>query len=112
MEMPTGTKPFVWGAAVGAVAAMIVGFSWGGWVTNGTAQALARDTADTAVVAALVPNCVKDFQQNANAVGNLVALKKITSSWERAVSWRKAAGQRDPGRRLPITSSLEPAPIS
>ena len=45
MRFPTNTKPMVWGAVVGAVACMIVGFSWGGWVTGGTAR---KDAATAA----------------------------------------------------------------
>jgi hypothetical protein len=37
MQVPASVKPAVWGAVGGAVAAMIVGFTWGGWVTGGTA---------------------------------------------------------------------------
>jgi hypothetical protein len=33
--MPTNTKPWIQGAAVGALALAIVGFSWGGRVTGG-----------------------------------------------------------------------------
>ena len=35
MKFPTNTKPLLWGAVGGAAACMIVGFSWGGWVTGG-----------------------------------------------------------------------------
>jgi len=49
------------GAAIGAVASIVVGFSWGGWMTGGTADRLAAERADTAVVAALTPVCVERF---------------------------------------------------
>jgi alpha/beta superfamily hydrolase len=100
MEMPKQTKPFLWGAAAGAIAAMIVGFSWGGWVTNNTAQALVRDGAEAAVVAALTPNCVKDFQQNANVSANLVALKKL-SSYEQGSFVEKGGWATRPGATSP-----------
>ena len=50
MEIPSGVKPGLWGAAAGAIAMAIVGFSYLGWTTEATAQKLAQDTADTAVV--------------------------------------------------------------
>jgi hypothetical protein len=31
-------KPAIWGAVLGSVFTMIVGFSWGGWTTGGTAE--------------------------------------------------------------------------
>jgi hypothetical protein len=39
------------GIATGAVASVVIGFSWGGWMTGGTADRLAAERADTAVVA-------------------------------------------------------------
>ena len=38
MNIPIETKPALWGAAGGAVAAAIIGFTWGGWVTGGKAE--------------------------------------------------------------------------
>jgi len=72
----------VQGVAIGAVASMIIGFSWGGWVTGGTATKLANERADTAVVAALTPICVEKFLQNSDAKANLAALQKISTNWE------------------------------
>ena len=55
------------GIAIGAVASMVIGFSWGGWMTGGTANRFAAERADTAVVAALTPICVEKFLQNSDA---------------------------------------------
>src|SRR5437763_17012469 len=64
MQIPAQVKPAAWGAAGGAVAAMIIGFAWGGWVTGGTSEKNAGTAAQTAVVQALVPLCgVKAEQQ-------------------------------------------------
>jgi len=43
------------GAIAGAVVAMIVGFNWGGWTLGSTVEKMAKERADTAVVAALAP---------------------------------------------------------
>jgi hypothetical protein len=45
------------GAAAGVVASIVIGFYWGGWMTGSTANRLAAERADTAVVAALMPVC-------------------------------------------------------
>ena len=45
-------KRLLQGAAVGAVATMIIGFNWGGWMLGGTARALADSSAHSAAVAA------------------------------------------------------------
>ena len=70
------------GIASGAVASMVIGFSWGGWMTGGTAHRLAAERADIAVVAALTPICVEKFLQNSDAKANLAALQKISTNWE------------------------------
>lgn len=67
------------GAAVGAIATLIVGFYWGGWVTGGSAREMVRHSSTSAVVAALSPICVDKFQHSAEAAGNLVELKKVSS---------------------------------
>ena len=73
----------LWGAAAGAVALAIVGFSWGGWVTGNTAQQLARKEANAAVVKVLTPFCIANFQKATDAPDKLATLKKINSSWAR-----------------------------
>jgi len=66
MELPSGTKPAVWGAVAGAIAMAIVGFQYLGWTTATTSEKLAQDTASTAVVTALVPFCVVKAGQDPN----------------------------------------------
>ena len=83
MNIPVETKPALWGALGGAVALAIVGFSWGGWVTGGKADAAASMRVDSAVVAALVPVCVANFRRDGAVDANLVALNKL-DSWSRA----------------------------
>jgi hypothetical protein len=47
--MRTNTKPMVWGAVGGAVACMIAGFSWSGWVTE-SGYALTPDAVACMIV--------------------------------------------------------------
>ena len=79
MKIPVETKPALWGMVGGAIASAIIGFSWGGWVTGGTAEASATQRANAAVVAALAPVCVERFQGASDAAANLAALKKVDS---------------------------------
>jgi hypothetical protein len=97
MQVPSETKPMLWGAAGGAVVLAIVGFTWGGWMTTGTANKLADERADSAVVAILTPICVEKFQQSGDAVANLAALKKISSSWEQGNFIEKGGWATRPG---------------
>jgi alpha/beta superfamily hydrolase len=82
MKIPVETKPALWGMAGGAIAAAIVGFSWGGWVTGGRAEADATQRAHAAVVVALAPVCVERFQRATDVTANLAALNKV-DSWSR-----------------------------
>jgi len=82
MNMPTNTKPWIQGAAVGAIALAIVGFSWGGWVTGGSADKRAAAAAHDAVVVALAPICAQRFSAQGDVTAKLGELSK-TSSWDR-----------------------------
>ena len=84
------------GAAAGAVATLVIGFYWGGWVTGGTAKHLAEQSSGSAVVAALSPICVNKFQQSAGATANMAELKKV-SSYQQASFIEKGGWATLPG---------------
>lgn len=73
----------LWGAAAGAVALAVGGFTLGGWMTGGNAEAMAQKRSQAAVVAVLTPICIQRFQANANAPVKLAELKNIGTSWLR-----------------------------
>jgi hypothetical protein len=104
MEIPKETKaalkPALWGAAAGAIALAIVGFNWGGWVTGGTAETIAKSRAATAVVAVLAPICVEKFRQAAGASANLAEMKKATS-WDQSTFIEKGGWATMPGSTEP-----------
>ena len=84
MEMPAilqgdSLKRLLQGAAVGAIATLIVGFYWGGWVTGSTAKDMVQRSTTSAVISALSPICVDKFQHSAEAATNMVELKKVAS---------------------------------
>jgi hypothetical protein len=76
------------GAAIGAVATMIVGFYWGGWQLGSTATQMSRASATQATINALAPICVDRFQQASGSPEKLTALKKI-NVWERSMMVEK-----------------------
>ena len=78
----------------------IVGFSWGGWVTGGRAETDATQRANGAVVAALAPVCVENFQRTADAPVNLIALKKV-DSWSQGDFVEKGGWATMPGSHTP-----------
>ena len=102
MQVPSilqGESPtrLLQGMVIGAVASMVIGFSWGGWVTSGTADKLAAEQAKTAVLAALTPICVEKFLQNSEAKANLAILQKISSNWEQGQYLEKGGWATPPG---------------
>src|SRR5437899_12005234 len=84
------------GAVAGAILVAIIGFSWGGWVTGGTAEAKAEQRASSAVVAALAPICVVQFKSAGDATAKQEELKKI-SSWDQRSFVEKAGWATMPG---------------
>jgi hypothetical protein len=71
MQFPVWLKPALWGAVGGAIVLSIVGFSQLGWSTKKTADLMASDRAETAVVDALVPFCVAKAQHDVDHAGFL-----------------------------------------
>jgi hypothetical protein len=84
------------GAAAGAVAVLVIGFYWGGWVTGGTAKDMTQKEVSAALVLALSPICVDKFQHSADAAANLLELKKV-SSWQQSSFIEKGGWSTMPG---------------
>jgi hypothetical protein len=100
---PTKTHLF-WACVATAVLTMIVGFSWGGWVTGGTARQTAETMAYDAVVQRLAPICVTQSARDLGKGQKLVALKD-ESSWQRGEyvgkqGWATMPGEQEPDRRV------------
>ena len=96
MKISPNVKPALWGMVGGAIALAVVGFSWGGWVTESTATAMA-DKQASAEVAALAPICFSQFNQQPGAEAKLVELKGIRSSYEQASFVEKSGAATMPG---------------
>jgi hypothetical protein len=70
------------GAAAGAVATIVVGFYWGGWSLASSADKMAKQRSELAVVTALAPVCADKFRALPDAEAKKVALSKV-DSWKR-----------------------------
>jgi hypothetical protein len=87
MQMPSilqgeSLTRLVQGAVAGAIATMVVGFYWGGWSLGSTADKMAKERSELAVVAALAPVCVDKFRALPDAEAKQATLAKI-ESWKR-----------------------------
>ncbi len=89
-----------WSAIGGAIVLAIIGFKWGGWVTGGTAQAMAEEMAVEAVVDRLTPICLAQFNQDPEKDQKLKELKK-TDSWERGSYVEKQGWATMPSEKTP-----------
>lgn len=65
--------------AATAIATMIVGFTWGGWVTGGSAEERAELASEIAVAELAAGICFNRFMASPNARTELVALKEESS---------------------------------
>jgi hypothetical protein len=96
------------GIAIGAISSMIVGFTWGGWVSGSiTARKMSDKGATEAVVAPLAPICVKRFQRGTEANATLAQLK-ATDSWQRDSfivkgGWATFPGESEPNHNFAET---------
>ena len=78
MTVPEWVKPAVWGVIGGAIAAIVIGFVWGGWVTGGTATKMEAASAEVAVIQAFTPLCVAKAQEEPEQIVRL----KAENSWK------------------------------
>ncbi len=69
----------IWGLIVGGIVAMIIGFSWGGWMTAGTAETM----NDEAVLASQAAICVAQFMKDPYHEEKLKEFGEL-DSWKRA----------------------------
>jgi hypothetical protein len=94
---PTKTLTF-WSWVASVVITMLIGFTWGGWVTGGTAAKM----AEALVVTRLAPICVAQFKQDPARDQKLKEFKEV-SSWGRGEyvakqGWATLPGEKEPNR--------------
>lgn len=100
---PTKTIVF-WSWVASIVVTMIIGFTWGGWVTGGTARNMAQVMAEDAVVRRLAPICVLTFKRDPGKDQKLKELKE-TSTYQRGdyvqkQGWATMPGEKEPDSKV------------
>ncbi|WP_119423014.1 hypothetical protein [Desertibaculum subflavum] len=96
----------VWFGAGCAALTMIVGFSWGGWVTGGTASGLAYNAGATARAELTAAACISRFMGAADAGIQLAKLKE-TGIWQRNDFVEKGGWVTLPGTEGPVSGAAE-----
>jgi hypothetical protein len=97
MKKYPSLKPGIWGAMIGAIGISVIGFSSLGWTLGSSAERMASERAQTAVVAVLAPICVEKFRDQANAAEKLVEFARVSSSWGRRAIIEKGGWATMPG---------------
>ena len=110
MKTPEWLKPAFNGAVVGAAVLAVGGFTLGGWVTGGTAEKMASTKARMEVVAALVPVCLEQSQQDPRVVETLAEIKSARKYQRNQLvmnaGWATMPGSSNPNRGV-ATACLE-----
>jgi hypothetical protein len=103
--MDTEKTKLVAGSAVGgAILLAVVGFNWGGWVTGGSAAAMAKESAADAVTERLGSICVAQFNSDAQKLQKLKEMKE-KDSWDKGryietQGWAIMPGEDKPDSRV------------
>jgi hypothetical protein len=105
MEMPAifkveSLKRLAQGAAVGAVATIIIGFNWGGWVLGKTAENNATTLVNAALVKAYGPVCIERFKLQPNVDAKWAELTKV-DTWRRDAYIKESGFATPPGSTSP-----------
>lgn len=111
MQIPEWTKPTLTGAGVGAIALAIVGFSWGGWVTGGSATEMSSKSSIAAVASALTPYCVLNSQNDPKSADVMAELERASTFQRRGIvekaGWATPLGAEKPNRALAEACQIE-----
>ncbi|TCM76789.1 hypothetical protein [Rhodovulum steppense] len=104
MNTPEWLKPGIYGAVIGAVLVGVVGFTWDGWVTGGTADDKAMTMSQKDVVASMVPVCL-DMARSDPARADKMATIRAASTYQRrdalmAAGWATMPGTDGPNRDI------------
>lgn len=99
-------KNSVWGAIIGAIVAIIIGFGWGGWVLGSTAQKRADTMVEDALVSRLAPMCVAKFNQDVEKDKKFRELTE-KSYYEREIyvkkqGWATMPFEKEPDRMIAV----------
>jgi hypothetical protein len=70
----------LWACAGSVAATLVVGFTWGGWVTESTARQLAATSGEQAYSQLASAICIEKFMAAPNARAHLVELKGLDLS--------------------------------
>jgi alpha/beta superfamily hydrolase len=95
-----------WSCVACIVATLVIGFSWGGWVTGGTATKMAADAAVGASAQLAAAECVHRFKDGPDATAQLAVLKKA-DNYDRSDLIQKGGWATMPGSKDPVEGAAD-----
>jgi hypothetical protein len=95
-----------WSCAAGVAATLVIGFTWGGWMTSGTAATMSAESAQQAKAQLVAAYCVDRFDAAPDASAKLAALKGA-DSWRRADFIGKGGWAKMPGVEEDIVGAAD-----
>lgn len=120
-SQPSKTMLF-WSCAGSVVVALIVGFTWGGWVTGGTAREMARDAGDSSRYELASVICVEKFLDAGDARAQLATFQAIKSAYKQrefieAGGWavmpsKDKAARQSADLCAKVLAALDPAEVA
>jgi hypothetical protein len=96
-----------WACAATVVATMIIGFSWGGWVTGGTSRSLATTAGDVARGELASAICVDRFNAAPDAAAKRVEFKALTDSYKKRQFIETGGWATMPGKTSPDSLGVQ-----
>jgi hypothetical protein len=88
-------KRLLQGAFAGGIATLVIGFTWGGWVTGGTAVQMTSEAVEATQVTLYSPICVERYMAKATPEQRAAFAKE--SDWRRDALIEKAGFATPPG---------------
>jgi hypothetical protein len=102
---PTKTALF-WSCAACVALTLVIGFSWGGWVTKSTANDMVENASEQARAQLAATVCVEQFLKGPDAIAQLASLK-LANSWKQESFVSDGGWATLPGMKEPVMDAAE-----
>ena len=99
-----------WACVAAIIATMVVGFTWGGWVTGGTSRAAATTAVILRAETWRPPYALNGSTRHPMRRHDSPSSRLYPTATRSVSSWRPAAGQPCRAKRLPTGSAFKLAP--
>jgi dienelactone hydrolase len=101
MNVPEWLKPAIYGTLIGAISIIIIGFTWGGWVTGETADQRSSARARIDVVASMVPVCLEIARIDPKRMDKLATIRAASTIYLQRDALMAAGWATIPGAVAP-----------